>query len=58
MALYDLVNVFDNNSNKWLGQFMDEATAKEWLKKKGYDISEHEISKRHSPNFKGVTNVD
>jgi hypothetical protein len=43
--LYDLVNVFDEN-DKWLGQFIDEDTAKDWLKKHELDSSKYEISKR------------
>ena len=43
-SLYDLVNAFDGD--KWLGQFIDEDTAKAWLKKKGYDVSTIEISDR------------
>lgn len=30
----------------WAGQFVDEKTAKEWAKSKGYDLSKCEISAR------------
>lgn len=30
-SLYELVNVFQGD--KWLGQFMDEKTAKDWIAK-------------------------
>lgn len=30
-SLYNLVNVFQEN--KWLGQFIDEKTAKDWIVK-------------------------
>jgi hypothetical protein len=29
--LYDLVNVFDE-AGTWMGQFIDEDTAKDWIK--------------------------
>jgi len=44
-TLYDLVNVFDEN-NVWLGEFINEEVAKDWLKKKELDVSKYEISKR------------
>jgi hypothetical protein len=44
-SLYDLVNVFDEQG-VWLGEFIEEEVAKDWLKKKGLDVSKHEISKR------------
>lgn len=44
-TLYKLVNVYDK-SKAWIGQFIDEDTAKAWLKKTGRDESEHEISRR------------
>ena len=31
-SLYDLVNVFDKDNN-WLGQFINEEVANEWIKK-------------------------
>jgi hypothetical protein len=43
--LYDLVNVFDE-AGTWMGQFIDENTAKDWLKKHELDSSKYEISKR------------
>lgn len=43
--LYDLVNVFDE-AGTWMGQFIDEDTAKNWLKKHELDSSKYEISKR------------
>lgn len=49
-SLYDLVNVFDD-SDKWLGQFISEDIAKEWLKKHELDSSKYEISKRR-PEWK------
>ena len=44
-SLYDLVNVF-NEQGEWLGEFINEEVAKDWLKKKGVDVSKYEISKR------------
>lgn len=44
-SLYDLVNVF-NAQGEWLGEFINEEVAKDWLKKKGLDVSTYEISKR------------
>jgi len=44
-TLYDLVNVF-NEQGEWLGEFINEEVAKDWLKKKGVDVSNYEISKR------------
>jgi len=44
-SLYDLVNVF-NEQGEWLGEFINEEVAKDWLKKKGVDVSNYEISKR------------
>jgi len=44
-SLYDLVNVFDEH-NVWLGEFINEEVAKDWLKKKELDVSKYEISKR------------
>jgi len=43
--VYKLVNVYDKD-NKWYGQFIDEQTAKDWLKKKGYAVDQFEISNR------------
>ena len=43
--LYKLVNAFDG-TGKWLGMFMDEETAREWLKKSKYDLTKCEISNR------------
>jgi hypothetical protein len=43
--LYDLVNVFDE-AGTWMGQFIDEDTARNWLKKHDLDSSKYEISKR------------
>lgn len=43
-TLYEMVNVYD--ADKWLGQFMNEAAAKDWLKKNGYDTANIEISRR------------
>lgn len=42
---YKLVNVFLPDGT-WAGQFMDEDTARSWLKSKGYKLDEVEISKR------------
>jgi hypothetical protein len=44
-SLYDLVNVF-NPQGEWLGEFINEEVAKDWLKKKELDVSKYEISKR------------
>jgi hypothetical protein len=44
-TLYDLVNVF-NPQGEWLGEFINEEVAKDWLKKKELDVSKYEISKR------------
>ena len=44
-TLYDLVNVFDEQG-VWLGEFINEEVAKDWLKKKELDLSKCEISKR------------
>ena len=44
-TLYDLVNVF-NEQGEWLGEFINEEVAKDWLKKKELDVSKYEISKR------------
>lgn len=44
-TLYDLVNVFDPEG-KWLGEFINEAVAKDWLHKHKMDLATHEISKR------------
>jgi len=44
-TLYDLVNVFDEQG-EWCGEFINEEVAKDWLKKKGLDVSKYEISKR------------
>jgi len=43
--LYELVNVYDADG-KWLGQFMNEEIAKDWLHKHGKDLSKHEVSSR------------
>jgi len=43
--LYELVNVYDADG-KWLGQFMNEDIAKDWLHKHGKDVLTHEISDR------------
>jgi hypothetical protein len=43
--LYDLVNVFDE-AGTWMGQFVSEDIAKDWLKKHELDSSKYEISKR------------
>jgi len=44
-SLYDLVNVF-NEQGEWLGEFINEEVAKDWLKKKELDVTKYEISKR------------
>lgn len=44
-ALYDLVNVFDEQGI-WLGEFINEEVAKDWLKKHKLDLTKCEISKR------------
>ena len=44
-SLYDLVNVFDEQGG-WLGEFINEAVAKDWLKKHEFDATKYEISKR------------
>ena len=49
-TLYDLVNVF-NEQGEWCGEFINEEVAKDWLKKKGLDVSKFEISKRR-PEWK------
>jgi hypothetical protein len=43
--LYSLRNVWLPDGT-WVGQFIDADTAKEWLKAKGYDPKECEISDR------------
>lgn len=50
MGLYELVNVF-NADKKWLGQFINEQTAKDWIKKSGYDINTMTIT-RERPAWK------
>jgi hypothetical protein len=39
----------------WAGQFIDEKTARDWAKSKGYDLSKCEIStrkvERKSPHY-------
>lgn len=49
----------------WAGQFMDEATAKAWATKNGYNLSECEISTRkvdrgdyRKLNYPSVSNQD
>jgi hypothetical protein len=37
--------VFDEHG-VWLGEFINEEVAKDWLKKKELDIAKYEISKR------------
>lgn len=44
--LYSLVNLYDKQTNKWIGQFMDNDTAKLWIKKSGRKLDEFEISQR------------
>jgi hypothetical protein len=44
-SLYDLVNVFDEEG-VWLGEFINEAVAKEWLNKHEFVVMNCEISKR------------
>ena len=44
-SLYDLVNVF-NEQGVWLGEFINEEVAKDWLKKHEFDATKCEISKR------------
>jgi hypothetical protein len=44
-SLYDLVNVFDEQG-VWLGEFLNEGIAKDWLKKHELDVNTYEISKR------------
>jgi hypothetical protein len=43
--LYELVNIYDADG-EWLGEFINEEVAKDWLKKKELDVSKYEISKR------------
>lgn len=50
MSLYDMRNAYLPDG-KWVGQFMDEDTAKAWLKKSGHDPAKCEISTR-SPERK------
>lgn len=52
-SLYSLVNLFLPDG-KWVGQFMDQATAERWVKANGYKLSEVEISKRR-PEIKPRT---
>jgi len=49
-SLYQLVNVFLPDGS-WAGQFMDEATARNWVKSKGLKLDAVEISRRR-PEFK------
>jgi len=44
-TLYDLVNVFDEQG-VWVGEFINEGVAKDWLKKHNFDTTKCEISKR------------
>jgi hypothetical protein len=44
-TLYDLVNVFDEQG-VWIGEFINESVAKDWLKKHDFDVTKYEISKR------------
>lgn len=44
-TLYDLVNVFDEQG-VWVGEFINESVAKDWLKKHDFDVTKCEISKR------------
>jgi len=43
--LYERVNVYEAGG-VWIGQFIDEEVAKEWLHKHGKDSSKYEISSR------------
>ena len=43
--LYELANVYDADG-VWLGQFINEEVAKDWLHKHGKDSSKYEISSR------------
>lgn len=52
-SLYSLVNLFLPDG-KWVGQFMDKATAERWVKANGYKLDEVEISKRR-PEIKPRT---
>jgi hypothetical protein len=42
---YEMVSVYLPDGN-WVGQFMSEQLAKDWLKSKGYKPAECEISTR------------
>jgi predicted secreted protein len=42
---YEMVSVYLPDGI-WVGQFMNEQLAKDWLKAKGYKLSECEISTR------------
>lgn len=44
-GLTDMRNLYLPDGS-WVGQFMDEATAKAWAKSKGYKVSDCEISTR------------
>jgi hypothetical protein len=44
-GLTEMRNLYLPNG-EWVGQFIDEATAKAWAKSKGYKVSECEISTR------------
>ena len=48
--LYELVNVFLPDGS-WAGQFMNEDTAKSWVKSQGLKLDAVEISRRR-PEFK------
>lgn len=52
-ALYSMRSVYLPDGS-WVGQFIDTDTAKAWLKEKGYDVNECEISTR-SPERKPRT---
>ena len=49
-TLYEMVNVFLPDGS-WAGQFMDEDTAKSWVKSQGLKPDAVEISRRR-PEFK------
>ena len=49
-TLYELVNVFLPDGS-WAGQFMDEDTARSWVKSQGLKPDAVEISRRR-PEFK------
>lgn len=62
--MYDTLRNLYLPDGTWAGQFIDEKTAREWAKSKGYDVSKCEISnrkvERKDPRYlspEGVTEI-